>query len=163
MTDKKNRLIIIKNIQYTFCFLLVFILYFNATSCKTETVIPPEPNKNIVGTWSIATASRNDIVLFDTAAATENPGHFNFSPFTISFNDDNTYVTSGTAPFITGSEGTWSIDQPFSKTISFVDSSGNEKSIDFYYPVTGGERQLIITFSPGCNKNIYKYTLERIN
>ncbi|MES1249784.1 MAG: DUF5004 domain-containing protein, partial [Chitinophaga rupis] len=43
----------------------------------------------------------------------------------------------------------------------FVATDSAARSSGLQFPVTNGQRNLIITFSPGCTLNSYQYTLEK--
>lgn len=144
-----------------YLFLLMLAGIF--TGCKNEKlVVPNEPTKHITGTWRITNVMQDGIVLYDQRNPTAYPGAFDFSTFRLIFNGSN-YTTNAAAPFIVSTDGTYSLDQPFSTKLSFTPKTGSSISLDFYYPVTAGQRQLILTFIPGCFNNSYQYILEKAN
>ena len=137
----------------TSCILLLGSFIF---SCKVEHATPPnEPMKNIAGSWGIIHATRN---------GTDMTNGFDFSNFRIVFTD-STYAIDSLVPFIVTTKGKWVFDDPqypFNLIFTPADSS---KSIlaPFLFPVTGGVRNIILTFSPGCPSNSYQYTLQKVN
>jgi hypothetical protein len=137
----------------TSCILLLGWFIF---SCKVEHLTPPnEPMKNIAGSWGIIHATRN---------GTDMTSGFDFSKFRIVFTD-STYAIDSLVPFLVSTGGKWVFDDPqypFNLIFSPTDSS---KSIlaPFLFPVTGGVRNIILTFSPGCPSNSYQYTLQKVN
>ena len=149
--------------------LLSIICLAMLASCKTEKVnIPPEPHKDITGTWRITTAVRNGAILFNDPI-TQNGSDiikngYDFSTFRITFKD-GTYTINDTAPFLVSNNGTWTFDQPsFTQLLIFTEDGGAAAvTSDFDYPVTAGKRQIIFSFKPGCGKNSYQYTLDKIN
>jgi hypothetical protein len=147
----------------TSVYLFIILLMVTASSCKLEHVtVPPEPDKNITGTWKIATVLQNSATLFDTTKALGLPKGFDFTQFRVTFKG-NAYTTNTAAPFIVSSNGTYSLNEPYTTKLTFKPDTSKAVSLDFYYPVTGGARQLIITFSPGCPSNSYEYILEKVN
>ncbi|CAN5616594.1 hypothetical protein BH11BAC3_BH11BAC3_46660 [soil metagenome] len=131
------------------CFLLLFVL-----SCKKESSLTPsEPVKEIDGSWKIIKALRN---------GTDLTNRFDFSAFRITFSN-NSYTIKNPVPFIVSKAGTWKFDDPvYPFNISFNTGADSAKS-GIQYPVVGGVRNLVISFSPGCNLNTYQYTLEKEN
>ena len=130
------------------CALLLF-------ACKPEMLIAPsEPAKDLSGSWQIIKATRTgtDLTL-----------RFNFSQFRINFTD-STYTIDSLVPFIVNRSGKWAFDDPtYPFTLSFQATDSNAKTSPLLFPVTGGQRNLIITFSPGCSANTYQYTLQKAN
>jgi hypothetical protein len=134
---------------------ILFMGWF-LSSCKVEHTTPlNEPMKNIAGSWGILHATRN---------GTDMTSGFDFSKFRIVFTD-STYAIDSLVPFIVTTHGKWAFDDPqypFNLIFTPADSS---KSIQapFLFPVTGGVRNIILTFSPGCPSNSYQYTLQKVN
>ena len=124
-------------------------------ACKPERlIIPSEPIKELSGNWQIIKATRN---------GTDLTTRFDFSHFRINFTDSS-YAIDSLVPFIVNKNGRWSFDDPqYPFTISFRATDSSAKTSQLLYPVTGGQRNLIITFSPGCNLNSYQYTLQKAN
>lgn len=124
-------------------------------ACKPELLIAPsEPAKDLSGSWQIIKATRNgtDLTL-----------RFNFSQFRIRFTD-STYTIDSLVPFIVNRSGKWAFDDPtYPFTLSFQATDSSAKTSPLLFPVTGGQRNLIITFSPGCSANTYQYTLQKAN
>jgi hypothetical protein len=144
-------------------YLSIIMIALIWSSCKLEHVnIPSEPNKNITGTWKIATVIQDNVTIFDTTKALGLPKGFDFTQFRVIFKG-NAYTTNIDAPFIVSGNGTYTLNEPFSTKLTFKPDTSTAVSLDFYYPVTAGTRQLILTFSPGCIKNSYQYILEKAN
>ena len=124
-------------------------------ACKPEMLIAPsEPTKDLSGNWQIIKATRN---------GTDLTARFDFSGFRIRFTD-STYTIDSLVPFIVNRNGKWAFDDPtYPFTLSFQATDSNAKSSPLLFPVTGGQRNLIITFSPGCSANTYQYTLQKAN
>ena len=138
-----------------------YILFFFALcsfgffACKPEMLIAPsEPRKDLSGNWQIIKATRN---------GTDLTTRFDFSPFRIRFTD-STYTIDNPVPFIVNRNGKWAFDDPtYPFTLSFQATDSSAKTSPLLFPVTGGQRNLIITFSPGCSLNTYQYTLQKAN
>ncbi len=131
---------------------VVFMLLIS-NACKKETpIIPPEPTKSINGNWKIIKALRN---------GTDLTSRFNFNNFRISFTD-STYALSNPVPFIVSKDGTWSFDDPvYPFRMTFKTAGGADAGSTIQYPVVKGVRNIVISFSPGCTKNTYQYTLQQ--
>jgi|SRR5690606_3324173 len=123
-------------------------------SCKTEAIVTVESAKEIAGNWRILQASRN---------GTDITEKFDFSGFRITFNEDGTYRLQQPLPFIVAGNGSFALDDPqYPFQISFTEADGDGVvSSSFEYPIVSGRRHLLLTFSPGCEANSYRYTLIR--
>jgi hypothetical protein len=134
------------------CALLLGCLIF---SCKIEHVNPPnEPLKNIAGSWGIIHATRN---------GTDLTNSFDFSHFRIVFTD-STYAIDSLVPFVVSRNGRWAFDDPqYPFNLIFTPADSPNVSTPFTFPVTGGVRNIILSFSPGCPANAYQYTLQKAN
>lgn len=133
------------------------ILVLLTVACKVENNLksPTEPVKSITGTWEIVDASENGTDLMKW---------FDFTKFRITFSD-STYTIDSLVPFMVKTNGKWALNDPqypFSITLTPSDSSMGVQS-SFGYPVVGGVRNMILTFSPGCPQNSYQYTLQPVN
>ena len=124
-------------------------------ACKPEMLIAPsEPAKDLSGSWQIIKATRN---------GTDLTMRFDFSRFRIRFTD-STYTIDSLVPFIVNRSGKWAFDDPtYPFTLSFQATDSSAKTSPLLFPVTGGQRNLTITFSPGCSANTYQYTLQKAN
>jgi len=124
-------------------------------ACRPERLVAPsEPLKVLSGTWQIIKATRN---------GTDITSRFDFSHFRINFTDSS-YTIDSLVPFIVNMNGKWSFDDPtYPFSLSFTAKDSAVKSSPLLYPVTNGQRNVIITFSPGCNLNSYQYTLQKAN
>ena len=134
------------------CILFLSCILF---SCKIEHVNPPnEPMKNIAGSWGIIHATRN---------GTDLTSSFDFSHFRIVFTD-STYAIDSLVPFVVSRNGRWAFDDPqYPFNLIFSPADSPNVSTPFTFPVTGGVRNIILTFSPGCPSNAYQYTLQKAN
>lgn len=123
-------------------------------ACKPERLsVPAEPVKDIQGSWQVIKATRS---------GTDLTSRFDFSKFRIHFTD-STYTLDNLVPFIVSKNGRWAFDNPnYPFTLSFTLPDSTAQS-PFQYPVVGGQRNIIITFSPGCSSNSYQYTLQKVN
>jgi hypothetical protein len=124
-------------------------------SCKPEQLFtPPEPVKALSGNWQVIKATRN---------GTDITNRFDFTHFRVHFSD-SAYTIDSLVPFIVSKPGTWAFDDPaYPFGISFKPTDSAAKKSPLLYPVTNGQRNLIITFSPGCSLNSYQYTLQKAN
>ena len=136
-------------------FILLAIASLGFYACKPEMLIAPsEPVKDLSGNWQIIKATRN---------GTDLTMRFDFSRFRIRFTD-STYIIDSLVPFIVSRNGKWAFDDPgYPFTLSLQATDSGAKTSPLLYPVSGGQRNLIITFSPGCSLNTYQYTLQKAN
>ena len=113
-----------------------------------------EPAKKLAGSWYITKAARNGI---DITKAVD------FSAFRITFKDDNTYTIDNYLPFLVRQDGTWNVNDPqYPTQLLFKEGTSTESNISlFEYRTVKGERQITLSFSPGCQNNVYSYVLER--
>jgi hypothetical protein len=137
--------------------LLSLSLAFLVAACNlfdNNIDIPEESEKNISGVWKIAKVIRNEV---DITALMD------FSQFRLRFNADNTYTITHYLPFIVKENGIWGLDDPqYPFYLSLTeDGSADVLTTAFTYPVAGGKRVLTLSFSPGCQSNIYTYTFEK--
>lgn len=136
-------------------FVLILSLSTGLFSCKTESItVPREPIKALSGSWKIIGATRNGTDLIT---------RFDFSKFRINFTD-STYTLDSLVPFLVSKKGKWSFDDPvypFSISLTATDSTVKTSSIS--YPAVNGQRNIIMTLSPGCSSNTYQYTLQKAN
>lgn len=135
--------------------LLLFICATGLLACKPERLsVPSEPHKDLAGSWQIIKATRN---------GTDLTNRFDFSQFRIKFTD-STYTIDSLLPFIVSKNGKWAFDDPnYPFTVSFKATDSAAKTSPLLFPVVGGQRNVIITFSPGCANNSYQYTLQKSN
>jgi hypothetical protein len=149
-TNKNNVMNVRKQILFflALCSLSLF-------ACKPELLVTPsEPAKSLSGSWQIIKATRN---------GTDLTNRFDFSKFRIHFTDSS-YTIDSLVPFIVSRNGKWSFDDPtYPFTISFQATDSSARTSPLQYPVVGGQRNLLITCSPGCNLNTYQYTLQKAN
>lgn len=138
-----------------FNFLFVLIGAAGIFACKQERlVISSEPVKELSGSWSIIKATRN---------GTDLTSRFDFSHFRINFSDSS-YTIDSLVPFIVSRNGKWSFDDPqYPFNINFTETDSAEKTSALQFPVVSGQRNVTITFSPGCTLNSYQYTLQKAN
>jgi hypothetical protein len=138
-------------------YLIISLIAMLWTSCKIERVAPiTESKKDLTGTWKVLQATRNGTNLIPL---------FDFSQFSITFNASaNTYTLNNPVPFIVPANGKFSLDDPqYPYSITFTATGGQPIPTAFNYPIIGGVRQIIMTFSPGCSKNSYVFTLSKTN
>lgn len=140
-----------KHIQI-FCACTLLLL----AACQTQKEMVVEPQKDLSGEWHITKITRNaaDITQWVDSAG-----------FRLMLNSDYTYTLGvNNLPFLVGTNGTWKPDDPqYPYHLSFVPAnSADSVSAGIGTPVIKGNRSLSITFSPGCNKNIYIYTMEKM-
>jgi hypothetical protein len=124
-------------------------------SCKPERLVTPsEPVKQLSGSWEITKATRN---------GTDITSRFDFTQFRIHFTD-STYTIDSLVPFIVSKNGTWAFDDPtYPFNIRFTVTDSTAKASTLQYPIVYGQRNMVITFSPGCSLNSYQYTLQKAN
>lgn len=137
--------------------IFVILISFNLGifSCKTENItVPREPTKYINGSWKITAATRNGEDLI---------ARFDFSKFRVNFTD-STYSIDSLVPFIVNKTGKWHFDDPvYPFSISFIQQDSASKTTPILYPVINGQRNIIMTLSPGCGLNSYQYSLQKAN
>ncbi|MBL4676929.1 MAG: DUF5004 domain-containing protein [Mucilaginibacter sp.] len=140
--------------------LLVYVL--GAASCKTDKLVPDviESNKSISGTWAIASATQNGRELINLPN-----GMTHLAEFKITFTDDGKYTVENPVPFIVSGNGQYKFNDPqYPFDIAFTaDGAQAPVKSTFLSPNVQGDRRITLTFSPGCDKNVYKYTLKRTN
>ena len=142
----------------TYIYIWMLCLLFLAGACdKFENNVPETPEeavKEIDGVWKISKVTRNSIDITNL---------MDFTKFRIRFNLDNTYTINNYLPFSVKSDGTWSLDDPqYPFNLELTEANSDEPLITaFNYPITNGKRQIVLSFSPGCKKNIYTYTFEK--
>ncbi|MBE9585811.1 DUF5004 domain-containing protein [Mucilaginibacter sp. JRF] len=132
-----------------------------ASACKTERIVPvvDESVKSLNGTWAIVSATQNGRELTKVTGIMDE-----LSQFRITFTDDK-YTIQNPVPFIVSGNGAYKFNDPqypFDITFTADTASAPQKST-FLFPVVQGERRFTLTFSPGCDKNVYKYTLKKVN
>jgi hypothetical protein len=147
--------------QYAARILLAGCMLF-AASCKTENLVPKvnESVKNIDGTWKIASATLNGTDILNTIP--DDMTHL--SGFGITFKEGK-YTLTNPIPFIVDTDGTFKFNDPqYPFDIRFTPTGTNtEVKSTFQFPVVQGQRRVTLTFSPGCSKNVYIYTLKKDN
>jgi len=139
--------------RYIFSTAVTLLLLLLVNSCQKEsTKINTEAPKDIVGTWKIASVTRNGVDITN---------FFDFSAFKIQFKDDGSYIVGHEAPFVIAKDGTWSLDDgAHPLRLSFVQQGGSQTFVnEFEYPVVEGARRIILKGSPGCTMNTYQYAL----
>lgn len=136
---------------FAFAILCSLVLF----ACKPEMLLAPsEPAKDLSGNWQIIKATRN---------GTDLTMRYDFSQFRIRFTDSS-YTIDNPVPFIVNKNGKWAFDDPtYPFTLSFQATDSSAKTSPLLFPVTGGQRNLVITCSPGCSSNTYQYTLQKAN
>ncbi len=128
-----------------------------AASCKTEKDSLVEPQKDFSGTWRISQVVRNNT---DITQWVDSTG------FRLVLQSDGNYLLeNNNIPFIVNSNGTWAADDPlYPFHLSFKSTDSTEtKTGNITTPVTAGERNIQMTFSPGCFSNTYVYTFTKMN
>ncbi|MBP1652313.1 MAG: hypothetical protein H6Q26_2470 [Bacteroidetes bacterium] len=138
--------------RYIIPSLLCLLLF----SCKTEEISPVgEAPKNISGSWKILKATRN---------GTDITNAFDFTQFRVKFDSTGNYTIVNRVPFLVNVNGTYVLDDPaYPFRITFTPQGGSAVATPFNYITTAGVRQLNLTFVPGCELNVYIYTLEKDN
>ncbi len=147
-----------KNIIKTFMFVVVGALLFSCSAFNDDTdpYNVTEASKDLSGVWKLKTVTRNNIDITN---------QMDFTQFTLSLNHDGTYSIQNYIPFIVREDGTWGIDNPdYPFLLTFKESSSSEATnVELSYPVVDGKRALSITHSPGCFRNSYTFTMERVS
>lgn len=137
------------------CFIALALLL--VTGCKTNKDVFVEPVKDLNSNWRIQTVLRN---------GTDITQYIDSAGFRLTLSPDKTYTLEGNnIPFLVNSSGKWSVDDPqYPYHITFMPKdSTNGFTGNITTPVSKGSRQLDITFSPGCIKNTYIYSFEKMN
>lgn len=132
--------------------LCMLLLCFHMTACKMEEIAAIESAKDVRGIWHINKATRN---------GTDITSKFDFSAFSINFKENGTYAVENPLPFIVWGDGSYTLDDPqYPFQIKFIEAEqSSETSSNFDYPIVKGKRNLLLTFSTGCEANTYVYTL----
>lgn len=131
-------------------------LLLAGAACKTQKDVFVEPQKDLAGTWRISKITRNAADITEWVDSTG---------FRLVLNNDNSYTLGeNKLPFLVGVAGSWMADDPqYPYQLSFVPANAQDSITgSITTPVIKGSRSLNITFSPGCNKNTYVYTLEKM-
>ena len=125
-------------------------------SCVTKKEIFSEPQKDLNGSWRISQVLRN---------ASDITQYIDSAGFRLTLQNDKSYTLEmNHIPFVVNSSGTWSTDDPqYPYFLSFLprDSTTTIKA-SIGTPVSGGLRNLQVTFSPGCHSNTYVYIFEKL-
>lgn len=138
--------------------IILFLLAGMVSSCDefkdSNDYSAEELAKDLSGSWSISHVTRNGMDITDA---------MDFSIFSITFNDDKTYKIDNYLPFVVKDKGTWNIDDPQypSQLIFKQEGSSSTSTSSFEYIIDKGERQIILSFMPGCHSNVYTYILKR--
>ena len=137
--------------------ILIYIL--SVAACKTDKLVPEatESNKSINGTWVIASATQNGLELINLPN-----GMTHLADFKITFTDGK-YTIENPVPFMVATNGQYKFNDPqYPFDISLTaDGSQTPVKSTFLTPTVNGDKRITLTFSPGCDKNLYKYTLKR--
>lgn len=114
--------------------------------------IEEQPDKDLSGSWYISSITRN---------AEDITKMMDFSKFRLVLKEDKTYEIENYLPFIVRQGGTWKLDsEKYPSAFTFTEN-GVEKNIRIQYLIRGGEREIIMSLSPGYPSNFYSYTLKR--
>jgi hypothetical protein len=123
-------------------------------ACDDDDIDPvQEASKSLQGSWQIVQVFRNEVDMTES---------IDVSKFRLNFSTDGTYTIDNYLPFVVRSNGKFSLDDPQYpfKIIFREDATQEAVNIGFTYPVVLGQRQIHLTFSPGCVNNKYEYVLE---
>lgn len=128
----------------------------NSFSDSTDPYSVAEAAKDLSGVWKLKNVVRNDIDI---------TSEMDFTKFALHMNSDGTYHIENYLPFVVQADGKWAIDDPYHPfRISFLENNVQDAvQIDLSYPIVNGKRSLSVNLSPGCEKNVYTYTLERVD
>ena len=134
-----------------------FSFIFLAYSCDVfneEVKVYTESEKNIEGSWKIISAFRNDVDITDL---------MDFSRFRVNFGNDGNYTIENYLPFVVSKNGGYALDDPqYPFHLVFTQEGGAEPlETSLSFPTVNAERQIGLTFSPGCGSNTYTYILKR--
>ncbi len=143
-----------KKLPYLLFIISLFFILLSACN-KENKVAFQEPVKEVSGAWKIVALVRNGEDL---------TSRLKFSDFSVVLNEDGTYQLDGKWAFIVRQNGTYTLNDPqypFNITFSPVGDSTIKRSARLNLPVRKGKRQMQLTFSLGCEKNTYTYTMER--
>lgn len=142
------------SIKLITAFCSILCLMWSCSLVEDEKPVYTESTKTLDGSWKIVKAFRNDVDI---------TGLMDFTNFRISFQQDNTYQIENYLPFIVSKDGIWGLNDPqYPFHLSFK-AEGTEVPLEttLSYPIVNGERQIGLTFSPGCKNNFYTYILEK--
>ncbi|WP_245893035.1 DUF5004 domain-containing protein [Parapedobacter indicus] len=128
------------------------------SSCEDgiSNVSTAEAAKDITGSWKVVQLTRNGEDLSERLDLTD---------FRIDFNPDGTYTLAEQLPFIANAPGTYSLSDPQYPFALILRPEGVQEDVvaRFQFPVVEGERQLSLSFSLGCESNVYQFNFEREN
>ncbi|MFI2743670.1 DUF5004 domain-containing protein [Zhouia sp. PK063] len=143
-----------KYIQRIIPFMLL-VLVFSCTPDDNDAATITEFDKDISGSWHIVSIIRNGEDITNVINAVD---------FRVTFKEDHTYDFQNYIPFAVSEVGNWQLDDPkYPFNISFKSNIGEDVQIQMGYPIVDGKRHMELTFSPGCSKNKYVYTLEKVS
>ena len=130
-------------------------------SCDTFSA-PLDPDKNreqvkdVSGMWQLTTVSRNGTDITDV---------MDFSQFKIHLKKAGNYSIENYLPFVVRHDGKWNVDDAYFPFHLYFTEEGTtyQASTEIQFPIINGERNIIITHSPGCVKNSYTYVFKKIS
>lgn len=144
------------NIKNIFLFLLLIGTLGACDTFKDENSSDyVELPKNIQGTWQLMEVTRNGIDISQK---------MDFTNFHLLLNKDNTYVLENYLPFVVRKNGVWKMDDPeYPHFLIFTeDDASYNISSAMKYPIANGKRRISLTFSTGCESNVYTYVFDKI-
>lgn len=147
----------LKNISKMLSMILIVsgLVACNAFSDSTDPYAATEALKDLSGVWKLKSVVRNDVDITK---------EMDFTQFALHMNSDGTFHIDNYLPFVVERDGVWSIDDArHPQRITFQETGvQGDVQADFSYPIVEGRRSLSINLSPGCDKNKYTYTMERV-
>ncbi|MFV0420195.1 MAG: DUF5004 domain-containing protein [Dysgonomonas sp.] len=143
------------NLKFTILLFLLVSMFSSCDSFKDSTDYSTEEfDKNLSGSWCISRVTRNGLDITNA---------MDFSAFSITFDKDKTYKIDNYLPFLVRKNGTWDIDDPqYPSQLIFEEEGASKSNASFEYVIDKGEREIIISFVPGCHSNVYTYVLRRV-
>ncbi len=135
---------------------MLFMVSCDTFSASSDPDKNMEQVKDVSGVWQLITVSRNGNDITDA---------MDFSQFKLHLKKDGNYTIENYLPFVVRHDGKWKVDDVcFPFHLYFTEGgTTNQASTEILFPITNGERNIIITHSPGCVKNSYTYVFKKIS
>ncbi len=135
---------------------ILFMVSCDTFSASSDPDKNMEQVKDVSGVWQLTTVSRNGNDITDA---------IDFSQFKLHLKKDGNYTIENYLPFVVRHDGKWKVDDAYFPFHLYFTEEGaeNQESTEILFPITNGERNIIITHSPGCVTNSYTYVFKKIS
>lgn len=115
-----------------------------------------EHTVDLGGTWKVKQVLLNNRDITST---------FDFNQITLTLKMDaaptDFEISTGTAPFPVVQNGKWEYNDLAYPTSIFFNVNNTKRSVDFSAPPISGDSSFKITFSLGCQDNLYTYYFDK--